>query len=134
MDKIRFVATMFLGFFVFLGCSNESEQVEALNAATAEVKAIIKPNGLAYDGCDTHIQIEQNGEMVMYVPTSSSKNLVDNIVKAEQSTLAQGEMLFKPIPVLINYKLTGKKGELLCGWGKKSTLDEIEISKISKIQ
>lgn len=134
MNKIRFVALMFLGFFVFLGCSNESEEVSALSASTAEVKGIIKPNGLAYDGCDTHIQIEKDGEMIMYVPTANSKNLVDNIVKTEQSTLAQGEMLFKPIPVLISYSLTGKKGELLCGWGKRSTLDEISISKISKIQ
>jgi hypothetical protein len=131
MKKIQFV--MFAFMAILMSCTTETESVEAktANATANDIEAKLKPNGLAYDGCDTHIQIKNGDDFEMLKASEKTKALVEKIISDEQARLPKGEMVYN-VDIMISYNKTNQKAELLCGWGKKSIVDEIEVVKISK--
>lgn len=128
MKKIQFVI---FGIMVFLMSCTIEEVVEVKTVSATEIEAILKPNGLAYDGCDTHIQIKDGSDFVMLKASEKTKGLVEKLISDELAKMPKGELIYD-LPVMISYNKTNQKVELLCGWNIKRTVEEIEVLKITK--
>jgi hypothetical protein len=111
--------------------TEESIEAKTASATASEVEALLKPNGLAYDGCDTHIQLKNGSDFVMFKASEKTKGLINQLISDEQAKMPKGEFLYE-VPVNISYNKTNQKVELLCGWNMKSTVAEIEVLKISR--
>jgi hypothetical protein len=130
MKKIQFVLIGALA--LLMACTtDDNAEIKAANATASDVVATLKPNGLAYDGCDTHILIKNGNDYEMLKVSEKTKGLVEKIIQDEQKKLPMGEMVYN-VSIVISYNKTNQKAELLCGWGKKSIVDEIEVLKIVK--
>lgn len=105
------------------------------NAPLIEANAIIYNNSLPADGCAEHISlIDSKGDKIKDVlPSEASnamfKNLLDTEIAKLQKNTYTGNF---QIPVVLTYKTTPEKGELICGWGNKSTVEIIEIVSIKR--
>lgn len=100
-----------------------------------EANAIVFNNNLAVDGCAEHISlVDSKGEVIKTVlPNEASNAMFKNLLIAEIAKLPEGTYTGNiEIPVVLTYKTTQEKGELICGWGKKYTVDIIEIVNITK--
>ncbi len=117
--------------FLMACTTEESAEIKAANATASDVVASLKPNGLAYDGCDTHILVKNGNDYEMLKASEKTKSLVEKVIQDEQKKLPLGEMVYN-VPIVISYNKTNQKAELLCGWGKKSMVDEVEVLKIVK--
>jgi len=89
--------------------------------------AAVLRNNIAVDGCEWHISINLKDEFGQYAASDASKSKIDAII--EQSSGASGVW---SINVKIDYKFTGKKKVVQCGWGVKQAMEEIDIVKIQR--
>lgn len=124
---------LFIALF-FMSCENLA--IDPATETTGEksnIEAEFYYNGLAYDGCDTHIQLSNGADKPATVlkVDAKAKVLLDKFVTDEEKKLAKGDYL-KSFKVVISYKTTGKKDELVCGWGMKSMVDTIELTAIKR--
>lgn len=100
-----------------------------------ETNAILHNNNLPVDGCSEHISlIDSKGEKIKsLLPTAETKPLFMNLMNAEIAKLPKetysGNL---NIPVVLKYRETQQKAELVCGWNKKSMVEQIEIISITK--
>lgn len=113
-------------------CSAESDQN---TDPLIEANAIVFNNNLPVDGCAEHISlIDSKGDKIKDVlPTEASTVLFKNLLNAEIAKLPANTYTGNlQVPVVLTYKPTQQKGELICGWGNKSTVDIIEIVTIAR--
>jgi hypothetical protein len=100
-----------------------------------EVNAVFHNNNLPVDGCAEHISLVDAKEDLIksVLPTDITKPLFAKLMDSEVAKLPadtySGNL---NISVVLKYKETQEKGELLCGWGHKSVVEQIEIISISK--
>ncbi len=100
-----------------------------------EANAILYNNNLPVDGCAEHISlIDSKGEEIKtLLPTETSKPLFVNLLNVEIAKIPKdmysGNL---QIPVILTYRETQQKAELLCGWNKKSIVEAIDIISITK--
>ncbi len=118
MSKLL-IALKFI-FFFFLSC--ERSDADLLSST-----AILR-NNIAVDGCEWHFALDLKNEQVQYAASDDSKTKMNAVI--EQSGGTSGVW---SIDVKIDYKITGKKKEVQCGWGIKQSMAEIEILTIKKI-
>lgn len=113
-------------------CTKEAEDN---TAPLIEANAIIFNNNLPVDGCAEHISlIDAKGDKIKDVlPTEASSAMFRSLLNAEIAKLPENTYTGNlNIPVILKYKTTQEKGELVCGWGNKSTVEKIEIVNITK--
>jgi hypothetical protein len=100
-----------------------------------ETNAIIFNNNLPVDGCAEHISlVNSKGDKIKDVlPTEASNAIFKNLLNAEIAKLPKDTYTGNiQIPVVLTYKTTQEKGELICGWGNKSTVEIIEIVNVTR--
>lgn len=100
-----------------------------------EANAIIFNNNLPVDGCSEHISlIDSKGDKIKDVlPSEASNAMFKSLLNAEIAKLPENTYTGNiQIPVVLTYKTTQEKGELICGWGNKSTVEIIEIINIKQ--
>lgn len=105
------------------------------NAPLIEANAIIYNNSLPADGCAEHISlIDSKGDKIKDVlPSEASSAMFKNLLDTEIAQLPKNTYTGNfQIPVVLTYKTTQEKGELICGWGNKSTVEIIEIVSIKR--
>ncbi len=113
-------------------CTKETEDSAA---PLIEASAIVFNNNLPVDGCAEHIAfVDAKGDLIKAVlPTAASSSMFKNLINAEVAKLPANTYSGNlEIPVVLTYRNTQEKGELECGWGKKTTVELIEIVKITK--
>lgn len=78
-------------------------------------------NGLAYDGCETHVALNWNDpqKIIRYAPDAESAGLIQSFLGQENQK--QGNVI---------YKFTDRKKNVECGWGSRFEADEITIVSI----
>ncbi len=109
---------------------DDQESVLAL-----EANAIVYNNNLPVDGCAEHINlIDPKGDvMKTYLPTEATMPLFSKLLNLEIAKIPKNEYSGNlNFEVLLKYRITSQKGELVCGWGKKSIVERIEIISITK--
>lgn len=114
-------------------CSTDAD--ENNTAPLLEANAIVFNNNLPVDGCAEHISlVDAKGDKIKDVlPTEASSAVFKNLLKAEIAKLPANTYSGNiQIPIILKYKTTQEKGELICGWGSKSTVDIIEIVNITR--
>ena len=87
------------------------------------------------DGCAEHISlVDAKGDKIKDVlPTEASSAIFKSLLNAEIAKLPENTYTGNiQIPVILKYKTTQEKGELMCGWGNKSTVDIIEIVNLTR--
>ncbi|GAB2612215.1 hypothetical protein GCM10027035_05880 [Emticicia sediminis] len=100
-----------------------------------ETNAIIFNNNLPVDGCAEHISlIDSKGDKIKDVlPSEASSAMFKSLLNAEIAKLPENTYTGNiQISVVLTYKTTQEKGELICGWGNKSTVEIIEIVNIKR--
>lgn len=100
-----------------------------------EANAVIFNNNLPVDGCAEHISlIDSKGDKIKDVlPTEASSAMFKSLLNTEIAKLPENTYTGNiRIPVILTYKATQEKGELICGWGNKSTVEIIEIVNIKQ--
>jgi hypothetical protein len=100
-----------------------------------EANAILYNNNLPVDGCAEHISLlDTKGEQLkVFLPTEATKPLFTKLINAEIAKLPANTYTGNlNIPVSLKYRITQQKDELMCGWGKKSVVEQIEILAIIK--
>lgn len=100
-----------------------------------EANAIIFNNNLPVDGCAEHISlIDSKGDKIKDVlPTEASNAVFKNLLNTEIAKLPKDTYTGNiQVSIILKYKTTQEKGELICGWGNKSTVELIEIVNITK--
>lgn len=100
-----------------------------------EANAIIFNNNLPVDGCAEHISLvdSKSDKIKDVLPTEASNAMFKNLLNAEIAKLPKDTYTGNiQIPVVLTYKTTPEKGELICGWGNKSTVEIIEIVNITR--
>ncbi len=121
---------MFLLISIIFSCQLGNDTSPIL-----EVNAIVYNNNLPVDGCAEHISlIDAKGDEIKSVlPTEETKAMFLELLNAEIVKIPKdtysGNLHFT---VVLKYRETQQKAELLCGWNKKSMLQQIEIISISK--
>lgn len=114
MKKTILQVVLLLG----LGCMKKLEHgSEFTNALTA--RALLN-YALPVDGCDWSLQIANQ----IYVPSPATLPKVKAIGESRHGIVQDS--------VTVRYRLTGRKVELLCGWGHKSVQEEIEVLEVGK--
>lgn len=117
MLKSIFILAVFL--LQFFTCDKNG-----LETITHEANLV---NNIAVDGCEWHLNVHLKDETLQYAFSENSRSKVEAVINASQAT--QGIFSIK---VDMTYSLTGNKKDVQCGWGKKQSFDEIEISSILK--
>lgn len=118
--------------FLVNTCTTDAEENKV---PLIEANAIIFNNNLAVDGCAEHISlIDSKGDVIKSVlPTEASSAIFKSLLNDEAAKLPANTYTGNiQIPVVLTYKTTQEKGELICGWGNKSTVEIIEIVNITK--
>ncbi|GAB3323810.1 hypothetical protein GCM10027299_20400 [Larkinella ripae] len=82
---------------------------------------MVYANGLAYDGCETHVALNWNdpAKVVRYAPDAESTGVIESFLGKDNQK--QGNII---------YKFTDRKKTVQCGWGSKFEADEITIISI----
>lgn len=110
------------GLIVWIGsCSDETE---ALTAEESEVDATWV-NMLASDGCSWHFAINSKDSTIFLAPSEASLGKIE-------SSIGKMEGYYVITDVHLKYRLTGKKKDVLCGWGHTANYDEIDVLEIGK--
>lgn len=80
------------------------------------------------DGCDWTLAIRRDS-VLRYAPSESSLSIVQSFVDQ------QGGFQFGIFSqqVSVSYLPTNRKVTVVCGWGRKETLNEIEIKALKKL-
>jgi hypothetical protein len=100
-----------------------------------DADAILFNNNLPADGCSERITIvdTKGDEVKTVLPTDATKLLFKNLLDGEIEKIPEGTYSGNlQIPVKLKYKETKEKGELICGWNQKSTVEQIDIISITK--
>jgi hypothetical protein len=100
-----------------------------------EANAVLYNNNLPVDGCAEHISlVDSKGEQLkVFLPTEATKAVFMKLINAEIAKLPVNTYTGNlNISVLLKYRATQQKDELICGWGKKSVVEQIEIIAITK--
>ena len=100
-----------------------------------EANAIVYNNNLPVDGCAEHISlIDLKGDEIKSVlPTEATKAIFTDLLNTEITKIPKDTYSGNlRIEVLLKYRETQQKAELLCGWNKKSMAEQIEIISITK--
>jgi len=108
-----------------LACSKDGGE----NTDGYLTKEALLVNHLAVDGCGWHFSVttgDANGQFA--ADETSQGNQVEPFI---QSLSSQNGLY--SIKVEITFKLTQNKRDVQCGWGKKTSMDEIEIKGIKKL-
>jgi hypothetical protein len=117
-------------FFLLGLIACDSDKINA--ASGQDVEAEFAYSGLAYDGCDTRIMVPNGSDTpTTYIASKATLDVLNKFIEAEQAKLPKGDYLMG-FPVNISFKKTGQMGVLLCGWGYKSSVETIDIQKISR--
>ncbi len=121
---LRTLFALFILTSIGYACTNE----EALKVEGAILEGSgYYEDGLAYDGCASHITLTQNDSIsISYAISESSLKLI------ELELGGAGNFTYKT-PVQVRYQLTGLLKEVPCGWGKKSQWKEIQVIEVKKI-
>lgn len=85
-------------------------------------------NQLAVDGCSWHFAVAMGDEWGQYLASDQSNHLVYPLI--EKAMTLTGTY---SIGVEITFRLTGRKKEVECGWGKHLSMDEIEVVQIREV-
>lgn len=114
------ILVVLFGLLAWIGCNDEIAVNEDVISADAKWT-----NMLAVDGCSWHFAISSKDTSFSLVPDEASISKIEDAV---------GEMegAYSFTDVQLKYVLTGRKKEILCGWGHKSTFDEITVVEIRK--
>lgn len=116
----KFFLLLGLLFLQSLSCDKE------ITTDIISSEAILR-NNIAVDGCEWHITINQKNEWVQFATSDASKSKVDAVISQ-----ADGQNGVWSINIKLDYKFTSKKKEIQCGWGKKQSMEEIEVVNIKK--
>lgn len=90
--------------------------------------AYIADNNLMADGCENNVQLTMNdssGNPTIYKPTP-----------ATLPVYLQALAMIPPVPntilraVKVRFTETGRQVELLCGWGQKPKVNEIDLLEV----
>ena len=132
------VSTMKTYFIILLTAIILACKVDDNSNVTSPIiaaNAILHNNNLPVDGCEKHISLlDSKGEKIkVLLPTEATKPLFTNMMNAEIAKLPKDTYSGNlNIPVVLKYKETQQKVELLCGWNKKLMAEQIEIIAILK--
>jgi hypothetical protein len=99
-----------------------------------ESNAILYNNNLPVDGCAEHISLlnAKNEEIKILLPTEATKPIFMNLMNEAIAKLPKDTYSGNlNIPVMLKYRETQQKSELLCGWNKKLMVEQIEIINIT---
>ncbi|WP_221393985.1 hypothetical protein [Dyadobacter sp. NIV53] len=117
------ILLVIFGLFLFAGCIEEN-QISDIDVIETDAEW---SNGIQYDGCSWHFSVLQKD--------SSIVNLA-----ADEASLAKIEKAIGTIDgsnynvsVHMKYSLTGRKKEIECGWGSKTSMDEIKVREITRL-
>lgn len=111
----------YLLIYQFVGCQTQTTP-EAKTERTES--AYIVGNQVPFDGCEESVRLETTGSAapIRFKPTQASLPILQKALGGDN----QGEK-----PVKIRFRETGNQVELLCGWGAKPKVSEIEILEIT---
>ena len=90
--------------------------------------AYIADNSLIADGCEDNVELmmaDSSGNPIRYKPTPATLPIYQQALK--KIPPAPNTFLR---PVKVRFIETGHQVELLCGWGSKPKVDEIELLEI----
>ncbi|MFN8354800.1 MAG: hypothetical protein U0Y10_10150 [Spirosomataceae bacterium] len=112
-----FISLMMVGWSCGINDVTPTQQDEALLS-----------HMLYVDGCDWTLTLRRDAA-VSYAPNESSLSIIQSYVDQ------QGGFQFGVFSqnVSVSYQPTNRKTTINCGWGRKETLDEIEIKAIKKL-
>ncbi|QDK79316.1 hypothetical protein EXU85_12170 [Spirosoma sp. KCTC 42546] len=107
--------------YQFVGCQTQTTP-EAKSERTES--AYIVGNQIPFDGCEESVRLETSASAtpIRYKPTSASLPILQKALGNDN----QGEK-----SVTIRFRETGNQVELLCGWGAKPKVGEIEILELT---
>lgn len=115
MKKTILQVVLLLG----LGCMKKLEHGTDPDADALTARALLN-YALPVDGCDWSLQIADR----IYVPSPATLPKVKAVGETRHGVVQDS--------VTVRYRLTGRKVDLLCGWGHKSVQEEIEVLDIKK--
>ncbi|ADB37508.1 hypothetical protein [Spirosoma linguale] len=118
----------FLLLVLLFGC----QTITQINPAERTDAAFITDNTMIADGCEDFVRLavdksDTTGIASWRKPTASSLPLYHKAIKEIPALPNSVERA-----VLIRYMETGKQVELLCGWGSRPKVKEINILAISR--
>ncbi|GAB3981873.1 hypothetical protein GCM10028806_52410 [Spirosoma terrae] len=120
------VLLLFLLTFAF-SCQKDSP--EGLGPIRTE-PAFIYENSVPTDGCEEHVRLDipdSTATAVSYKPTASSLPILQKALADIQPNPTTFERA-----VTIRFAETGRQVDLMCGWGTRQQMNEIEIISISR--
>lgn len=92
--------------------------------------AFIYANSIPTDGCEEHVRLDipdSTATAVSYKPTASSLPILQKALADIQPNPTTFERA-----VTIRFTETGRQVDLMCGWGARQPMSEIEIISISR--
>lgn len=122
--------TLFIfSILLWIGCENSNTKIAT---QTIETRARIVSN-LAVDGCEWHFEIMNQDSsgiptFTTYVPTRASEPRVKAAVPKYGT-----EDAYYFVDVEIKYRPTNEKRSIVCGFGKTSEVEVIEIVEIKTV-
>jgi hypothetical protein len=111
-SKLRNEARFLLLVLALGGACGAFSVPEGRSLALTSASATIE-NGLPYDGCSFPVEIDG----VSYAPDARSLDAIR----------AFGESFTGKTSVDVDYRLTGRTGQVECGWNTHQDLPEIEV-------
>ncbi|WP_149239961.1 hypothetical protein [Dyadobacter sp. 32] len=113
---------LIMGLLAWIGsCSDDMEVTES---AILETDATWT-NMLATDGCSWHFAVNKKDTSFSLLPDDAS------LAKIEKA-LGKLEGAYSFTDVRLKYSVTGRKKDVLCGWGHTARYDEITVVEIAR--
>jgi hypothetical protein len=113
---------LIVGMLAWIGSC--SDDIELSNNTILETDATWT-NMLATDGCSWHFAVNAKDTSYSLAPDEAS------MVKIE-AVVGKVESAYSFTDVKLKYSLTGRKKDVLCGWGHTGKFDEITVVEITK--
>lgn len=115
---------------VFSVACTQSVVESAVESADNDLitKKALLLNQLAVDGCSWHFAVAMGDEWGQYLASDKTSHLVYPLIEKAMSQTGTYS-----IGVEITFRLTGAKKEVECGWGKRLSMDEIEVVQVREI-
>ncbi len=117
----------FLFMAAFVSCQPKS----AVSPGNERIEAAyITDDTYIADGCEDHVWLYKNDSLktiIQYKPTSATLPLLHLALAQIPPSTNSTERA-----VIIRFTETGKQVELLCGWGARPKVGEIDILSIAK--
>jgi hypothetical protein len=125
--SMKMIFSCLLALLLMACASEEPTEPQAIAGDFVKAEGTLV-HMLFVDGCDWHFSINLKDDAIMLAPDEAS------LAKVKAFADQNGGMKFGVFNqnVTVEYRLTGRKKDLQCGWGKTSTLDEIEVKQITK--